>query len=86
MTWNQFVIAQLIDRLMWPQDAEKVLDLMKASPITENMKNRWNDSIEEYPPQMKSVILMTACKTALDWIDNNQPNAFYRSMFTGDEQ
>jgi hypothetical protein len=69
---------------MWPEGAEAVLELVKADPANASMANRWNEPSSNYPKTILAIIHMITKAKALEWIDANQPQAFYRPMFTGE--
>ena len=50
-------------------------------PISDEDELRWLDSTEGYPKCMLSLITVSAARAALDWIDANCPQAWYRPMF-----
>lgn len=85
MTWLQWAIAQLVDRGMFEDQAKAVMVLVQADPVNEPMKDRWNDRVDGYPPQMQAVCLVSIKSQALEWIDKNCPKAWFRSMFTAEQ-
>ena len=56
------------------------MDVVKAEGGSA-MERRWNDQVDDYPPQLLAVLLMSVNTAALEWIDANLPKAFYRDMF-----
>ena len=81
MTWADWIKKQLQDRGLFESDAEKILEAIKSAPENAAMATRWNDSTDNYPPQMQSVVWLSVKSIAFEWIDENQPNAWYKSMF-----
>jgi len=81
MTFKEWLIGLLIKHGMWPKDANTVFEVIKADPANKSMSQRWGDSVEDYPDAIKTVLWIDAKQNALEWIDTNQPQAFYRSMF-----
>lgn len=45
------------------------------------MAGRWNDNISDYPPIMTKAIWISAKRIALQWIDTNKPQAWFRPIF-----
>lgn len=81
MTWLQWAIARLVDRGMFEDQAKLVMDAVMANPSNEAMRNRWNTAVDNYPTQMQAVCWMSIAAEALEWIDKNCPNAWFRGMF-----
>ena len=49
------------------------------------MGNRWADDEGGYPKAMLNVLHVTVNRCAVEWIDKNCPEAWYRDVFTGEE-
>lgn len=81
MTWMQWAIAQLVNNGMFENQAKAVMDEVVKHPSNEPMKDRWNDRVDGYPPQMQAVCLLSIKTQALEWIDKNCPQAWFRPMF-----
>ena len=80
MTFNEYVVKFCIDRGMWPDQAEKVLENMQST--TGGFDNlRWQDDIEGYPNSLFLVLNPKICGEALKVIDETMPNAFFRPLF-----
>lgn len=76
----------LIDNGMFPQQAERVFQyaLPKLAPDDYNVT--WNRPASDYPDAMYAVWGMTLKPIALEWIDANIPQAWFRPMFTPNPQ
>lgn len=85
MTIANEVKKFLVDRGMFEDDANAVLERMKTAPENGAMKDRWNDPVSDYPPAIKALALFSAKKHGLEYIDENIPKAWFRPMFD-DEQ
>jgi len=83
MTIEAKMRSMLEERCMFPQDAATVLESVKRE--TADMKGRWNDDITGYLIQMGAVLYVIVRRAALAWIDQNCPNAWYRSMFDSEQ-
>lgn len=81
MTWMEWAIDQLVNNGMFEDQAKAVMAEVVEHPATVSMKDRWNDSVDGYPPQMKAVCLVAIKTQALEWIDRNCPKAWFRPMF-----
>ena len=77
------VKATLTDYLtskgLWTDEAEDVVTALQAQPGNESL--RFSDPAECYPPTMLAVLKLDARAEALNWIDENMPRHFARSMF-----
>jgi len=81
MTMKDKMKALLMQNGMFESEAEQVMEMAKNDTRLADMKSRWNDDIEGYPPQLLSSIWFSVKRNALLWIDANIPQAFYRNMF-----
>lgn len=81
MTFEEKIISMLIENGMWQSQTEKVLKIFKKSQESAFMIGIWDHEINDYPKEMLGVIWMGVKPTALKWIDENKPEAFYRDMF-----
>lgn len=84
MTFEEKARAMLVERGMFPKQADEVVAMMKQDPANEAMSDRWRDNIEDYPIEMLAILLFSAKTNALEWIDKNCPKAWYRPMFEKD--
>ena len=82
MTFEEKIRTLLIDHGLWPEQAKAVMEVIKKSEITKAMvSHRWGDDIEGYPAPVLMVLWMSSKSIALEWIDENCPQAFFRPMF-----
>jgi len=81
MTFEEAVKNMLYNCGMFERQAEAVSKAMKADEANAAMKDRWNDNIEDYPPVMMALMWMSAKQHALQYIDENCPNAWFRPLF-----
>lgn len=81
MTWFQWAIQQLVANGMFEDQAQAVMAEVMDQPANDAMYVRWHDQMEGYPPQMKPVCWMSISSGALEWIDKNCPQAWFRGMF-----
>lgn len=79
MTFQEFAEKFLEERGMFPNQAEQVIQHVKANHP--EMELRWSDNVSGYPPVMQDVIATTLQSEGLAWIDRNLPMAWYRPMF-----
>lgn len=83
MNWKDWTIAQLVSLGMFQDDAEAVFALIEADESNAAMKGRWSDKVDDYGPSMQAACLIAAKATALKWIEEHQPDAWYKPMFGG---
>lgn len=79
MNWNEFATKYLVDRGMFPEQAAKVLEIVKIRHP--EMNDRWGDGVDGYPDVMINVVTISLKQTGLEWINHNLPMAWYRPMF-----
>ena len=79
-TIEQKLTQRLVDNGLFEDMAEKIMQQIKADD-NGTMQGRWGDSIEDYPDIMLAVLWVTVRDTALEWIDENLPNAWFRPLF-----
>ncbi|MBE3087788.1 MAG: hypothetical protein IMZ71_01530 [Chloroflexi bacterium] len=80
MTIREVIVRYLTAKGMSPEQAQKVLDIMVSNPLYE-LNERGNDDIDGYPEVFAAVIRRSADITALGWIVENKPQAWFRPMF-----
>lgn len=76
---SQAVIDHLVSNGMFESQAAQVLNIVKGR--NEAMNGHWEDNKADYPDVMLRVIILDANLAAVEWIDENLPNAFFRPMF-----
>ena len=64
---------------MWGKSVDAVMS--KAKEAIPDMKNRWGDDINDYFNPLVAFIWGITKNIALEWIDENLPEAWYRPMF-----
>ena len=92
MTIREFLLKNLTDNGLWPDEAEAVLAQYIENSIELDakgvdcgpMRDRWNDDLEGYPDAMKAVLALGTHTEAVKWIDANKPKHWARLMFTGE--
>lgn len=76
------VIRYLTERGMLEQQAQAVLEIVKGR--NEAMDGLWEHAPSDYPEILIRAILLDTRKAAIEWIDANLPQAFFRPMFTNE--
>ncbi len=61
---------------------ERAIAQAKEAEVTIDMKERWGDAVEDYPPVMVNVLWVSVKHIAVEWIDRELPEAWFRPMFT----
>ena len=85
MTIHEFVVKHLTDNGMFPDQASAVFAAVETDKANESMAQRWNDQVEDYPKPLFAVILLVVNRKALDWIESNLPQAWFKPMFMTEE-
>jgi hypothetical protein len=81
MTKGSLMKQMLFERGMFEADAVKVVEAVIADPANEAMQSRWGDHVEGYPPQMVNVLWFTTKRHALEHIEANCPQAWFKPLF-----
>ena len=81
MTFEDKIKEMLVEHGMWDDEAKAVVEMLKADKLNESMAHRWNDDVEDYPLSMLAILWMETKHIAIEYIDANCPEAFYRPMF-----
>lgn len=82
MTFEKFAHDYLYNNGLFGNEVDQVIELAKADDVLKDtMANRWQDNMEGYPPEFKSVFILSLKRVALQWIDANKPHAWYRPVF-----
>ena len=66
------------------RQCDEVLQLLKDDEANAPMKDRWTDNVDDYLPSVIDVLWIGAKDKALEYIDENCPQAWFRPMFTDD--
>jgi hypothetical protein len=56
MTIQETLAKMLFDRGMFPDEATKIVDQLKALPQNEAMQGRWSDAASDYPNVIITVL------------------------------
>lgn len=69
----------LTDNGMSDKDAASVFDRFKS--VNDTMDGRWQDRTADYPSGLLTVLLLGIRQSAVCWIDETCPRAWFRPMF-----
>ena len=83
MTTKEKLIEMCVSRGMFEKQAREVVELAipKIDKLANGYKTTWDRPSTEYPDVLYGVMFFTVARTALDWIDKNLPEAWFRPMF-----
>lgn len=81
MTIEQLAKKSIFDRGVFEQDADKIVEAFKASPLGAPLSRSWNQKIADYHPRLIPTLLVPLHAFAYEWIGEHQPEAWYREMF-----
>lgn len=80
MTIHETLKTKLVDHGLFADEAEAVLTELAAAPESESMQGRWREDADDYPPVMTSVLMLSAKRKAVEWIDRNKPMHWARAL------
>ena len=81
MTFEQKIQEMLVANWMFESQAKEVINEMKKDKWIESMEGRWNDDISGYPDTIVNAMWFAAKTAALDYIEKNIPQAWFKPMF-----
>lgn len=83
MTTRQRFEQQLYEMGLFESDASKIMDLAipMFKDMTPNYNVTWDRPASEYPDSFYTVGFITVKQAALQWIDENKPQAWFRALF-----
>lgn len=84
MTIEEKLVEMLYESGLFKNQAVEIVERAKANVVNESMQNRWQDQAEGYPPQLLAVLWVSVKDHALEWIDENCPQAWFRPLFDND--
>lgn len=64
----------LVDHGLWPNEATAVMDKAKAN--LPEMEGRWNESCDNYPPQLFGVLWISIKSVAIEHLKATKPMHF----------
>lgn len=86
MTIRETLAKHLTDNGMFESQAEAVIEQFMGTDATQPMRGRWDDPTTEYPAALTDALLHGLCFVALEWIDANLPEAWYRPIFLPEDE
>lgn len=84
MTIEEKLVEMLVNDGMFDTQANQVMERVKSNKINEAMIGCWGDATEGYPETLFMPLWASTKDHALEWIDENLPQAFFRPMFVSD--
>lgn len=81
MTIREYLYNHLVERGMFPNQADAVLEKMMQDESQQAMAGRWNESTGLYPVGLLVALCVTTNRFAVEWIDEYLPRAWYRPVF-----
>jgi hypothetical protein len=80
-TIERFLIRDLVENMLWPKEAVTVVEKMKEEDET---RLRFGDSLDAYPRSRLAVLSLSARRRAVEWIDENKPEHYARTLLAGE--
>ncbi len=83
MTTKEQLLKMLTDRGMSEQQANKVMELAipKINEASGGYAVTFDSPAEQYPKVVFMAMFIVVKKTALEWIETNIPEAWFKPMF-----
>ena len=82
-TIKEYLIKILISMGMFESQAIKVMEIAipKIHKLTDHYRINFDDDSETYPRPIYNVLMLGIKPIALEWINENAPEAWYKPMF-----
>lgn len=74
----------LFNHGLFENQATTIVEMVKADKANEATERRWEDNVEDYPSVFLSALWLSVQDCALQYIDANCPEAWFRSLFVMD--
>jgi len=83
MTVKEKLINMLVEYGMFEEQAKEVIELAipKLNELADDYVITYDAPDDQYPTGVYTVWFISIKKIALQWIDENKPEAWYREMF-----
>ncbi len=78
MTSREKLIEMLVANGMFETQAEEVMDMAQER---DDMGIHWNFSHDQYADMMYPILFESIKPIALEWIEKNKPQAWYKGCF-----
>jgi len=85
MTFEDKIKEMLSAHGLFENQALAIVKMTKADKINKPMLERWRDEVEDYPQIILALLWSSAKRAALEYIDANCPKAWFRPLFTEQE-
>ncbi len=83
MTLYEWAFEFCKERGMTEKEAFAVVEKAMLHPAAEGVRERWGESYDDYPEPMRKLLTKAICESALDWIQKENPKAFFKPLFDG---
>jgi len=84
MQVSEFIKDNLSQYGLWPEEAEQVVDLIRASDTHADLAAVLDKNIEGYPPQFAAVTMAVAKSQAVSLLKETKPSHFALVMIEGE--
>jgi hypothetical protein len=82
MTIEQTIKDRLIANGLFEDQAAEVMAILKKGE-GRPMERRWAEDVKTYPPSVIAILWIAAKTTALHYLEEHMPNAWFLPMFEG---
>jgi hypothetical protein len=81
MTIREKLTGLLVDHGIFASDAPQIIKKYEDSDLGQDMKNRFDESTDNYPDTLFTVVWIAVKHTVLEWIEENCPMHWAKVMF-----
>ena len=81
MTIKAEMKRRLYESGLFEKDCNAIIEEAKKVEILDSMKDRWDDEKGGYIPLVIDTIWISVKRVALEYINKNMPDAWFKSVF-----
>lgn len=81
MTFEEMARKWLAEHMIHWVDANQIIEFAKIHTGMSAWVSRWGNDLGDYESAVHKVFLIVMKATTLDWLDQNKPDHFARSLF-----
>lgn len=81
MTIREWAERYCVERGMFPEQANQVVDRVVADPDLKTLQTRWNEDVTGYPLSIRAGLALHLDRHAGAWIEEHLPQAWFKPFF-----
>ena len=81
MNIEEYLVDQVYQRGVFKDKARIIVEAAKNDPANKAVQGTWHDSTTDYPEPLMLWLWMSTKEHAVNWIEENLPNAGFKPEF-----